>query len=676
MKTTFTKILSVLFITLYAFNSSGQVTLVRNVQIGTPVYAVNGKLLFAGDSLNSNTYQLWVSDGTTAGTHFLKTFSTVAGSQGYMQQSDGAGWRHYDPVVFNDNLYFFAFTFFKRSNGTTYSGWDLWKSDGTVAGTIDVGQFASEWSGTTTFTAGTPSFCILNNVLYIAAGNNNSTGVNLWKTDGTALTKVVNIASNGFDGWGPAYLTVFNNAIYFVANDAVSGPEIWKSDGTAAGTHILKDIFPGADGVTNRASNFSGINPRFTVSGNYLYFIGWRNQLFNFLTAYRTDGTDAGTTRLDTTISSFDAQTFLYPYQADVNGTYFFTGYPNGLAVNTSGLMKSDGTAAGTMEVVTNNNLKSHGVFTSFKNKLYFDGAQGAGAGLQFGLCVSDGSTAGTSMVYSFPYAGSDAQTQDFLNTGNALFFRELMKVSAISQSWRMVQTNGTAAGTKIHYGAVALSAPTLYNGNIFFWGNDTISGSFSTTGLYKLIPAPDNASLPVGLINFTASLNNSRQVQLAWQTANETNNKGFYIEHGTDGKQFTTLHFLQGAGTSTQTHQYNWTDEYPSAGSNFYRLRQADIDNKITYSQVRRVDNMLQHRIVITPNLVTGNTLTIQHNLAPGKIQVQIADMNGSMVWEQSYNITAAPLQCNIQSLKAGVYQLRIINAGKELNTCRFVKE
>ncbi|MFM7792318.1 MAG: ELWxxDGT repeat protein, partial [Microcystis panniformis] len=48
----------------------------------------------------------------------------------------------------------------------------------------------------------------------------------------------------GLSGSDPSYLTTLGNTLFFTAFDGVNGTELWKSDGTAAGTVLVKDIFP------------------------------------------------------------------------------------------------------------------------------------------------------------------------------------------------------------------------------------------------------------------------------------------------------------------------------------------------------------------------------------------------------------------------------------------------
>src|SRR5262249_58202204 len=83
------------------------------------------------------------------------------------------------------------------------------------------------------------------NTIFFAARDSDH-GRELWKTDGTAAgTAFVKDIRPGSGGSYPEYLTNFRGTLFFVANDGANGPELWKSDGTAARTVRLKDPNPG-----------------------------------------------------------------------------------------------------------------------------------------------------------------------------------------------------------------------------------------------------------------------------------------------------------------------------------------------------------------------------------------------------------------------------------------------
>lgn len=91
---------------------------------------------------------------------------------------------------------------------------------------------------------------------------------------------------------------------------------------------------------------------------------------------------------------------------------------------------------------------------------------------------------------------------------------------------------------------------------------------------------------LPVELTSFTAA-QAGNLVNLAWATATEINNRGFEIERKLDDGQFMTIAFKNGFGTSSQVHNYSYSDNLSavSAKSVTYRLKQLDFDGRFTYS-------------------------------------------------------------------------------------------
>jgi ELWxxDGT repeat protein len=137
---------------------------------------INSELFFVGlDSLHG--YQLWKSHGTTAGTVRVTDINAPAGGL----TSPGSDFGLTNLTSFNGELYFFAYD--------TFDHWQLWKSDGTTAGTVMVTNISG--LSPTSNSSNVPSFnpAIVNGRLYFEANNE------LWKSDGTAAGAVM-VASN------------------------------------------------------------------------------------------------------------------------------------------------------------------------------------------------------------------------------------------------------------------------------------------------------------------------------------------------------------------------------------------------------------------------------------------------------------------------------------------------
>jgi len=129
--------------------------------------------------------------------------------------------------------------FFTANDGST--GVELWKTDGTEAGTVRVKDINPGAASAFSFS---PSLTPLGNTLFFAAADA-STGTELWKTDGTdagtALIRDSILPDNRWLGCGGASAQV-SDALVFAARDG-NGCELWRSDGVTA--DLLLDINPG-----------------------------------------------------------------------------------------------------------------------------------------------------------------------------------------------------------------------------------------------------------------------------------------------------------------------------------------------------------------------------------------------------------------------------------------------
>jgi ELWxxDGT repeat protein len=240
---------------------------------GTPV------LIFAATGDNASGLgvgrELWKTDGTTAGTELIRDIES-----GVSNSSPG------DLVVMNNVVYFVC--------TTSAAGRELCSSDGTFGGTsllkdINPGSNDSQVRGLT----------VVGNQLFFFA-DNGTTGLELWVSDGTEVgTRLVqdiypgstplNRASSGFNISLTGRFAGTNDTFYFMANDGTTGLELWKSDGTAGGTTLVRDIISGAQGP-QYLQQFVGV-------GDLLVFESQETSFDREI--FVSDGTASGTVQVD-----------------------------------------------------------------------------------------------------------------------------------------------------------------------------------------------------------------------------------------------------------------------------------------------------------------------------------------------------------------------------------------
>ena len=92
---------------------------------------------------------------------------------------------------------------------------------------------------------------------------------------------------------------------------------------------------------------------------------------------------------------------------------------------------------------------------------------------------------------------------------------------------------------------------------------------------------------LPVILDGFVAVLNNDHTITLNWNTQMEMNFSHFTIERSADGANWEAIGTDQAKGNSAVQTDYDFTDEQPLAGTNFYRLTLVNMDDRYLYSSV-----------------------------------------------------------------------------------------
>lgn len=353
------------------------------------VYIITSDITFSPTI--ASTDKIWKSDGTAAGTTLVYSFTPSAGfSNVGIFYSVPAHYKNYS--VDGNILYFSAFD---ATNGK-----ELWRTDGTPAGTIMIKDIKAG-----TGTSQSSGFCkIPSTTLFIAQ----SVGLEskLWKTNGTTVgTEQIPVAE-------PFYIVnqdmaKLGDKVIFFAHNTVDGYEPYVSDGTAAGTFMLKNINPSGNSLTTQAMGL-----HLKIAGQYCYFIA-NNGTTNAL--WRTDGTIAGTIEVipnvtngisDAGYSTTDAENIWFVNYTGTNAT--------------QQLYKSNGTVEGSSLIYSNLSYAQN--LTTYKGALWFQ-SRDVGQLYNAEVWRSDGLTLNTELALDVAALSGSSDPYAFFELNDKLYF-------------------------------------------------------------------------------------------------------------------------------------------------------------------------------------------------------------------------------------------------------------
>jgi ELWxxDGT repeat protein len=179
--------------------------------------------------------ELWRSDGTAAGTRIVK--DTWPGPEKWPAFDEFCQYGPRGLTAVAGSLYF--------STNDGKHGTELWRSDGTKAGTSMTKDIRPGQDGGL---SDSPRFAGIGRTIYFAASASTDPA-QLWRSDGTvAGTEMVREFMSSDIDPPLGDLVSGNGRVFFWADDGVDGAELWSSDGTTEGTEVVSDINPGSAG--------------------------------------------------------------------------------------------------------------------------------------------------------------------------------------------------------------------------------------------------------------------------------------------------------------------------------------------------------------------------------------------------------------------------------------------
>ncbi len=605
---------------------------------------------------------------------------------------------------------------------TPLNGRELWKTNGTPAGTVLVldinpgaGSADPDW------------LTMVNGILFFRA-DDGVNGMEPWRSDGTAAgTMMIKDINPGSPGSFPNNLLALGDTLFFAADDGVHGNEMWTSHGTAANTVLVRDLNPHGDGIDSaRILKKPGHGAGwFTNYKGKLFFAGSDGADFETpgghgTELWKSDGTAVGTELVN---DIYITGTSLIPtssYPAELKVIDNLIWFAAARAETGKELFRSDGTFDGTYLVADINPgpeaSSNPADFTKVNDVIFFSAATNE-AGRE--LWRTDGTEAGTYLILDMndggevsgpDYVPFDSNPEYLINYNGRLFFaattryggNELWESNGVFNGTYMVlnmQTGGdggypsflTTIGNKFYFTA----ADPLY-GNEIFRSDGTPAGTMlvqdiepdlagsnpeqfllalgrifvvTNTSAYGkevwVANVPADIGLPLRFLDIDAKLVNDDGL-ITWQTADEINAGHFEIERSTDGIRFHSIGWTQ-ARNQPGTNTYHFTDAGAGSqgpGTIYYRIREVDADNSSAYSDIALIRTTAKaDRFMVYPNPV-DRQIGIRTSMNSDKqVSWELVNASGAIMKKGSVVLHAGNDGWSIDVSEAapGTYVLRL---------------
>lgn len=202
------------------------------------------------------------------------------------------------------------------------------------------------------------------------------------------------------------------------------------------------------------------------------------------------------------------------------------------------------------------------------------------------------------------------------------------------------------------------------------------ITGFSGGTGGVVLLPG---GFLPVEWLYFNAE-NQGNANRLLWATASEENALSFDVERSKDGSNFEKIGTKTAAGNSSVTNYYEFMDNNPQNGFNYYRIKLINTDGTEEFTEVKVLENKFSSDdFAVYPN---PSSDIIHFNSTADKaedMKVEVLDILGRVVKTEIHKsvIGKNNVPLRIAELQAGAYSLRVtFLQSNRTNSAKFVKK
>ncbi len=213
----------------------------------------------------------------------------------------------------------------------------------------------------------------------------------------------------------------------------------------------------------------------------------------------------------------------------------------------------------------------------------------------------------------------------------------------------------------------------TLNNGTAPGCGND-----FAIDDI-QVATCPEGAPLPVQFLGINASLKGSG-VNVSWSTSFEQNNQYFNVERSTNGSTWETINTVASKGNSSVVVNYSAYDAKPNSGVNLYRVKQFDLDGRVSTSSIAKIKVNIDKT---TANVLANpfiNDIVVDFSTKNAEmVSVRLLDITGKLIFADNLKVNSGSSRIQLSKaaqLNSGMYILSIADAeGNTILNTKLIK-
>lgn len=218
----------------------------------------------------------------------------------------------------------------------------------------------------------------------------------------------------------------------------------------------------------------------------------------------------------------------------------------------------------------------------------------------------------------------------------------------------------------------------SVFAPNTNAYTSSTTGEGYATDGTLRFdsVFIGSNSTLPIRLSAFSGRMF-QQAVKLSWSTSDESDGRHFEVEKSTNGSSFTKLGVVA-LGSSNAA--YEFTDNQPVAGNNWYRLKMQHRDGTAYYSAVVKVAFNREGLIVspIYPTLVQSRLMVKLQADRSRQVEAIIFNQSGQQIARKSLiaNAGEGSFEIPVGNLQAGQYRVLFQNNGVTVSNQVFIKQ